>query len=41
MAMAHEPHVPRVSIYHAFFPYLGAQEEWRKFVPGWESAAAG
>jgi len=41
MAMAHEPHVPRVSIYHAFFPYLGAQEEWRKFVPGWEGAAAG
>ena len=39
MAMAHQPHVPRVSIYHAFFPYLGAQEEWRKFVPGWEGAA--
>ncbi len=41
MAMIHQPHVPRVSIYHAFFPYLGTQEEWRKFVPGWEGAAAG
>ncbi len=40
MAMTHQPHIPRVSIYHAFFPYLGAQEEWRKFVPGWEGVAA-
>jgi len=36
MAMTHEPGMPRVSIYHVFFPYLGAQEEWRKFVPGWD-----
>ena len=41
MAMAVQPHVPRVSVYHAFFPYLGAQEEWRKFVPGWEGQLAG
>ncbi len=41
MSMLHQPHVPRLSIYHAFFPYLGSQEEWRKFVPGWEGAAAG
>ncbi len=38
MAMSVQPHIPRVSIYHAFFPYLGNQEEWRKFVPGWEGA---
>jgi 5-methylcytosine-specific restriction endonuclease McrA len=40
MSMLHEPQIPRVSIYHAFFPYLGSQEEWRKFVPGWEGVAA-
>lgn len=39
MAMTHEPGMPRVSIYHTFFPYLNAQEEWRKFVPGWEDTA--
>jgi len=39
--MAQQPHEPRVSVYHAFFPYLGSQEEWRKFVPGWEGVAAG
>lgn len=35
---------PRVSLYHAFFQYLVAQEEWRPYVPGWEAtgmAAAG
>lgn len=44
MAMLHEPAIPRLSIYHGFFQYLGHQEEWRKFVPGYElpaSAAAG
>ncbi len=40
MAMLLEPRIPRVSVYHAFFPYLGSQEEWRKFVPGWEPVAA-
>ena len=36
MALAQQPSAPRVSIYHGFFQYLGAQEEWRKFVPGYE-----
>lgn len=39
MEMLRQPALPRVSIYHAFFPYLGAQEEWRKFVPGWDDSA--
>ena len=39
MEMLRQPALPRVSIYHAFFPYLGAQEEWRKFVPGWDDGA--
>ena len=38
MAMLHEPAVPRVSIYHAVFQYLRSQEEWRKFVPGWDDS---
>jgi hypothetical protein len=41
MSLAAEPAPPRVSIYHAFFPYLGSQLEWRKFVPGYDAAAAG
>jgi len=36
MALAHQPSVPRFSIYHGFFQYLSAKEEWRKFVPGYE-----
>lgn len=36
MAMEHAPAMPRLSIYHGFFQYLGSQEEWRKFVPGYE-----
>ncbi|OAI44596.1 HNH endonuclease [bacterium SCGC AG-212-C10] len=40
MALHHEPSKPRVSIYHAFFPYLHAQEEWRKFVPGYDAETA-
>lgn len=39
MEMLRQPALPRVSIYHAFFPYLGTQEEWRKFVPGWDDGA--
>jgi 5-methylcytosine-specific restriction endonuclease McrA len=39
MAMRGEPGAPRVSIYHGFFQYLGAQHEWRKFVPGYDVAA--
>ena len=38
MQMEKPPAIPRVSIYHAFFQYLGSQHEWRKFVPGWEPA---
>ncbi len=43
MDMRREPAPPRVSVYYQFFQYLGSQEEWRKFVPGYEplSAAAG
>ena len=41
MAMSIRPGMPRVSIYHAFFQYLGTMHEWRKFVPGWEPAVAG
>jgi 5-methylcytosine-specific restriction endonuclease McrA len=40
MAMEREPGAPRVSIYYTFFQYLGAQVEWRKFVPGYEPASA-
>jgi len=41
MSMHHEPGAPRVSVYYPLFQYLGTQEEWRKFVPGYEAAAAG
>ncbi len=40
MTMYREPSAPRVSIYHAFFQYLVHQEEWRKFVPGYEAPSA-
>lgn len=40
MHLLREPAVPKVSIYHAFFPYLRNEEGWRKFVPGWEPAIA-
>ena len=39
MPMSQYPHPPRVSVYHAFFQYLGAQHEWRPYVPGWEAPA--
>ena len=41
MLLGREPAPPRVSVYYAFFPYLGAREEWRPFVPGYEAAAGG
>ncbi len=41
MALHIQPAMPRVSIYHTFFQYLGTMQEWRKFVPGYEGAAAG
>lgn len=37
MALLEEPAAPRVSIYYAFFQYLGVQEEWQKFVPGFDA----
>ncbi|MCC7366697.1 MAG: HNH endonuclease [Dehalococcoidia bacterium] len=40
MDMHAQPHMPRVSIYYAFYPYLGTQLEWRKFVPGYDGASA-
>ncbi|MCK6565285.1 MAG: HNH endonuclease, partial [Dehalococcoidia bacterium] len=40
MWLRHQPAAPRVSIYHAFFQYLGSQSEWRKFIPGYEPAAS-
>jgi 5-methylcytosine-specific restriction endonuclease McrA len=40
MAMLREPGMPGLSIYHGFFQYLGNQEEWRKFVPGYEAVSA-
>ena len=36
MELLHQPGEPRVSVYHAFFPYLGEQTEWQKFVPGYD-----
>jgi len=40
MTMRRQPGEPRVSLYYAFFSYLGAQPNWRKFVPGWEPPAS-
>jgi 5-methylcytosine-specific restriction endonuclease McrA len=40
MRLLHEPIAPRVSLYHSFFPYLGSQMEWRKFVPGYDTGVA-
>jgi 5-methylcytosine-specific restriction endonuclease McrA len=41
MHLQHEPVQPRVNSYYVVYPYLNAQEAWRKFVPGWEMAAEG
>jgi hypothetical protein len=40
MRLLQDPIAPRVSLYHAFFPYLGSQLEWRKFVPGYDAGVA-
>jgi 5-methylcytosine-specific restriction endonuclease McrA len=40
MVLGREPAAPRVSIYHPFFPYLDSQEDWRKFIPGYEAVSA-
>lgn len=36
-----EPVQPRVNSYYVVYPYLHSEEAWRKFVPGWETAAEG
>ncbi len=36
MAMIAQPQRPPVSAYYMFYPYLDSQEDWRKFIPGWE-----
>jgi 5-methylcytosine-specific restriction endonuclease McrA len=41
MRLMKEPLQPRVNSYYVVYPYLDAEEGWRKFVPGWEAAAEG
>ena len=41
MQLLKEPYQPRVTVYYVVYPYLNSEEGWRKFVPGWESAADG
>ncbi len=45
MALLKEPKAPPSSSYYVFYHYLQQQEDWRKFIPGWERyeefAAAG
>lgn len=38
MRLLREPFHPRASSYYTFYQYLDDQAEWRKFIPGWESA---
>ena len=38
MPLPKEPAPPRVGIYYPLFQYLHQQEEWRKFVPGYEAS---
>ncbi|GBD24285.1 hypothetical protein HRbin29_01963 [bacterium HR29] len=40
MRLLREPAPPKVSLYHAFLPYLVGRHEWRKFVPGFEPATS-
>lgn len=37
MGLIRQPFRPSYSFFRIFFPYLEQQEEWRKFVPGWEA----
>ncbi len=37
MSLIRQPFRPTYSFFRIFFPYLEHQEEWRKFVPGWEA----
>jgi 5-methylcytosine-specific restriction endonuclease McrA len=36
MRLERQPFRPGYSFFHTFYPYLKQQEEWRKFIPGWE-----
>lgn len=36
MRMLHKPFAPKVTSYYVVYRYLDKQEEWRKFLPGWE-----
>jgi 5-methylcytosine-specific restriction endonuclease McrA len=38
MHLLRVPYQPRVNSYYVVYPYLGHEEAWRKFVPGWEPA---
>ncbi len=37
MHLGREPVRPRYNLFHTFYPYLEQQEEWRKFIPGWDA----
>ena len=37
MRLLREPFTPRVSSYYVVYRYLDGKEDWRKFIPGWES----
>ena len=37
MALLNEPRRPPASSYYVFYHYLESQEDWRKFIPGWEA----
>jgi 5-methylcytosine-specific restriction endonuclease McrA len=41
MVLRRAPYEPRASSYYLFHQYLDANDEWRKFVPGWEQEMAG
>ena len=41
MLLANQPLQPRVNNYYVVYPYLNSEEGWRKFIPGWETAAEG
>ena len=36
MALLNEPKRPPASSYYVFYHYLESQQDWRKFIPGWE-----
>lgn len=36
MQLLRQPYRPTLTGYYVVYPYLDAQAEWRKFIPGWE-----